>query len=214
MTPQPQQYNGESRADQPRDDLDVTYSIIRPSEYDELLEQINFGTGYYEDAELNMQMRNARRGLFTQIAFSNTLRKHAEQETKVKLADEGFAWWDSKDEETRIWESLDELSERDMAKYEGNGRTALLLERGEEIWSDLSRPDYSLSIEQAAALDAKANMSNFKPIFNHLAAIYHEQTKSKGARLIDNYFGRVRRQVVQGDPEKDDRKLLGRRNNS
>lgn len=208
MTPQPELHNGQKRQEQPRDDLDVTYSIIRPNEYDELLEQINFGTGYYEDAELNMQMRNARRGLFTTIAFSNTLRDHAERETKTKLADEGFRWYDEQKEEVQIWKPIDDADIDDELQV--RGRTAILLERGDEIWEELGRPQYSLSVEQAAALEAKANMSNFKPIFNHLAAIYHEQTKSKGARLIDNYFGRVKRQVLKGDDDEDARKLLGR----
>lgn len=212
MTPEPQSYNGNNRQEQPRDDLDVTYSIIRPSEYNELIEQINFGTGYYEDAELNMQMRNARRGLFATIAFSNTLREHAERETKTKLADEGFSWYDEQAEEVKMWKSIEEADIDD--ELEKRGRTAMLLERGEEIWEELGRPEYSLSVKQAAALDAKANMNNFKPIFNHLAAIYHEQTKSKGARLIDNYFGRVKRQVLQGDEDEDARKLLGKRRQS
>lgn len=212
--PQPQPHNVASTTTEPRDDLDVAFSIIRSSEYNELLEQIDFGTGYYEDAELRMQMRNVRKGLVADIAFSHTLRKHAERETKVKLADEGFQYYNEHMEEPRIWKPLDELDDDDVESRWGDepgGRTTTLLERGEEIWRDLARPEYSLSVEQAAALDAKASMSTFKPIFNHLAAIFHEQTKSKGARTQDNYFGRVKRQVLDGTNDEQERKLLGGR---
>lgn len=211
---QPQPYDAREQAPNgPQEDLDVAYSIISSSEYNELLEQINFGTGYYEDSELKMQMRNVRKGLVADIAFSRTLREHAEQETKVKLADEGFSYYNEDMNEPKIWKAMDELDEDDGPdSYHGDeaaGRTTALLRRGQEIWSDLARPGYSLSIEQAAALDSKASMATFKPIFNHLAAIYHEQTKSKGARTQDNYFGRVNRQELHGSGEGAASELLG-----
>ena len=212
---QPRRFNESAQQEQPRDDLDVAFSIIRSSEYDELLEQINFGTGYYSDKDLQMQMRNVRKGLVTNIAFSKTLRKHAERETKTKLADEGFSYYNESLEEPRIWKSYDEMNDPPESQYGdgAGGRTSALLARGEEIWEDMARPEYSLSIEQAAALDAKASMSNFKPIFNHLAALYHEQTKSKGARTQDNFFGRVKERVLEGDVDPNEsRKLLGRSN--
>ena len=210
---QPRRFNESAQQEQPRDDLDVAFSIIRSSEYDELLEQINFGTGYYSDKDLQMQMRNVRKGLVTNIAFSRTLRKHAERETKTKLADEGFAYYNESKDETQIWKPLDDLKDLPKSQYGAGagGRTTALLARGEEIWDEMSRPEYSLSIEQAAALDAKASMSNFKPIFNHLAALYHEQTKSKGARTQDNFFGRVKRNILEGDTDsKQAKNLLGR----
>ena len=201
---EPQRYDATKRqSNGPQDDLDVAYSIVSSSEYNELLEQINFGTGYYEDAELQMQMRNVRKGLVADIAFSRTLREHAEQETQVKLADEGFSYYNEELKEPKTWEPVDE------AAVGERGRTTALLERGREIWDELARPGYSLSIQQAAALDAKASMSTFKPIFHHLAAIYHDQTKSKGGRTQDNYFGRVNRQELHGNVPDGARSLLG-----
>lgn len=194
---------------EPRDNLDVAYSIIRPSEYNDLLRQINFGTGYYEDEELALQMSNVRKGLVTDIAFAPMLRKHAEQETKVKLADEGFSYFDGSMNEPKVWEPLDSVGGKWKRELEKQGRTAVLFDRGEEIWQELADPEYSLSIKQAAALDSKASLSTFKPIFNHLAAMYHELTKSKGARTQDNYFGRVNRHEMAGEePSERTRKLF------
>ena len=203
---QPQPHHATGTDNEPRDDLDVAFSIIRSSEYSDLLEQINLGTGYYDDEDIAMQMRNVRKGLITTIAFSETLRKRAVQETKVKLADEGFRFYDEFKDEPRVWKPLseDDIDER--------GRTTALFERGDEIWEALADPEYALSVEQAAALDEKTNLDPFKPIFSHLAAAYHETTKSKGARTQDNYFGRVRRNVVEGDADDVDASgFLGRR---
>jgi len=190
---------------EPRDSLDVAYSIIRSSEYSDLLEQINLGTGFYTEEDIAMQMRNLRKGLVTDIAFSESLRKRAVTETKVKLADEGFRFYDENRQEPRIWDSLtdEDVDER--------GRTTALRERGEEIWDALADPRYSLSIEQAAALDEKTSIDPFKPIFNHVAAVFHETTKSKGARTQDNYFGRVRRHEMQGDTDEAAKNGLLRR---
>ena len=189
---------------EPRDDLDVAYSIIRPSEYDDLLEQINFGTGYYDDNDLAMQMRNVRKGFVTDIAFSETLRKRAIQETKVKLADEGFSWYDEQADRLKQW---DPLTERDVGV---RGRTTKLFKRGEKIWSELDDPQYALSVEQAAAIHEKTGFDVFKPIFSMLAAAYHDTTKSKGGRTQDNYFGRVRRHETPNMNEAEKSHFLGR----
>ncbi|WP_423745101.1 hypothetical protein V5735_03485 (plasmid) [Haladaptatus sp. SPP-AMP-3] len=189
---------------EPRDDLDVAYSIIRSSEYSDLLEQINLGTGYYDDEDIAMQMRSVRKGLVTDIAFSETLRKRAIQETKVKLADEGFSFYNEREDKAEVWRPL---KDRDIDE---RGRTTALFERGNEIWNKLADSRYSLSIKQAAAIDDKTSLDPFKPIFNHLAAAYHETTKSKGGRTQDNYFGRVRRNEIEGDTETDTSAFLGR----
>lgn len=193
MQPQPHQPTGDDN--EPRDDLDVAYSIIRPSEYNDLLEQVNLGTGYYEDEDMAMQMRNIRKGIVTDMMFSETLRKRAIQETKVKLADEGFSFWNETKQEPKTWLPLDDKH------VDERGRTTALFERGEEIWSELADPKYALSVEQVAAIDEKTSLDPFKPIFHHLAAAYHESTKSKGARTQDNYFGRVKRRELQGDAD-------------
>ncbi|WP_049970768.1 hypothetical protein [Haladaptatus cibarius] len=202
MEAQPHQASGNDT--EPRDDLDVAFSIIRSSEYSDLLEQINLGTGYYDDEDIAMQMRSVRKGLVTDIAFSETLRKRAVQETKVKLADEGFSFYNEMKDEPQIWKPLDDDD------IDEHGRTTALFERGNEIWNALADSRYSLSVEQAAAIDEKTSLDPFKPIFNSLAAAYHETTKSKGARLQDNYFGRVRRNEIQDDADTDTSPLLGR----
>lgn len=207
MELEPQPHNASGTDTEPRDDLDVAFSIIRSSEYTELLEQINFGTGVYDESDIAMQMRNVRKGIITNVAFNETLRKRAVQETKVKLADEGFRFYDETSNEPKVWKPLSD------ADVDDHGRTTALFKRGEEIWASLADPKYSLSIEQAAALDEKTSLDPFKPIFHQLAAAYHEQTKSKGARTQDNFFGRVRKVLGDGEADEADGGFLGRRSN-
>lgn len=180
---------------EPRDDLDVAFSIIRSSEYSDLLEQVNLGTGVYADEDLAMQLRNIRSGLVMELSFSESLRKRAIQETKIKLADRGFAYYDEHADEVKQWPAVTEEG------TDEHGRTARLRERGDEIWEDLANPRYALSVEQVAAIDQMTGIDPFKPLPHHIAAAFHEATKSKGGRTQDNYFGRVRRNIVEGDAE-------------
>lgn len=178
--------------DEPRDDLDVANRFVSPTSYNELLELVNMGTGYYEDEDLRLQMRSFRKGLVADVAFDGALWERAVYETKVKLADEGFQYYyDTDADEPKSWAAFEEVAD----DYEG-GRTAALQERGEEIWDELSRPDKPLSDEQAAAMAEKASIQTFKPVFWQLLAAYHEASKSKDARTQDNFFGRVKKHLV------------------
>lgn len=194
---------------QPRDELDVANRFVQPTTYDELLQLVNLGTGYYEDEDLRLQMRSFRKGLVADLAFHGALWERAVYETKIKMADDGHSYFDPERGEkgtVRGWVAFDELDgDHD---YSGS-RTKALQERGEEIWNDLARPGETLSKYQAAALQEKTGMQTFKPVFWRLLAAYHESSKSKGARTQDNFFGRVKKQLVEGDDE-DVKTLLGR----
>src|SRR6056297_2361555 len=98
MQAERQQLRAESMSDQPRDELDVAHQIVGPSQYEELLQMVNLGTGFYEDADLDLQMRSFRKGLVADIAFDGALWERAKEETKVKLADEGFEHYNSRTE--------------------------------------------------------------------------------------------------------------------
>jgi len=190
--PRPDQ---QTRNEQPRDELDVAHQFVKPTSYDELLQMVNLGTGYYEDEDLRLQMRSFRKGLVADLAFDGALWERAVYETKIKLADEGYSYYDKEREKVRGWTSYDEA---DLETY-GGGRTAVLRERGEEIWGELAQPGTTLSEFQAAALQEKTGMQTFKPVFWRLLAAYHEASKSKGARTQDNFFGRVKKHMLEGE---------------
>ena len=54
---------------QPRDELDVAAEFVASSGYEELLQDLNIGTGNYSDEDLAMQMRSFRKGMVAAVAF-------------------------------------------------------------------------------------------------------------------------------------------------
>lgn len=194
----------DARPDEPRDELDVANRFVAPTTYDELLEKVNLGTGFYQDEDISLQLRNFRKGLIADTAFDGRLWDRAVYETKIKLADEGFSWYNEHKDTVEHWPAFEELSENE---YEG-GRTAALRERGDEIWSSLGDPHQALSDSQAAALSEKASLQTFKPVFWRLLAAYHEASKSKGARTQDNFFQRVKKVLDDSSASQQSKNIL------
>lgn len=207
MRPQRAQLQSNGGRDQARDELDVAHSIVGPTDYDELLERVQPGTSYYEDEDLRLQMRSFRKYLVTKVAFDTPLWERAVYETKIKLADEGFAYYDEANEEVKQWSAIEE----DDETLQEHGRTTALQKRGDEIWSELGRPDQTLSEEQAAAMAEKSGIDVFRPIFGSLVAGYNEMSKSREGRTQDNFFGRVKKHFVESDDDETSRRLLRRR---
>lgn len=175
----------------PRDELDVANRFVESTNYDELLEMVNLGTGYYEDEELELQMRSFRKGLVADVAFDGALWERAKYETKVKLADEGFRHYNETESEPKVFRPFEDVADDYSCRSTG------LVERGEEIWHDLAQPEEPLSEKQAAAMAEKTSVEAFKPVFWRMLAAYHEATKSKDARTQDNFFGRVKKNLVE-----------------
>ncbi|QGX95927.1 hypothetical protein EI982_14600 [Haloplanus rallus] len=185
---------------QPRDELDVAAEFVNSSGYEELLRDLNLGTGNYSPQDLAMQMRSFRKGMVAAVAFDSRLFDRAVYETKIKLADEGYQY---EDEEGRIikFDSFEDLD--DETVDEKGGRGPALRERGEKLWSRLAEPGVALSDAQAAALSQKVGIERFKPVFWRLMAVYHEGSKSRNARTQDNFFGRVKKHLVDDNSEAD-----------
>lgn len=181
----------------PRDELDVASAFVTPTSYEEVLQEVNLGTGNYDADDIAMQMRSFRSGLVADVAFNSVLLKRAIYETKIKLADEGFAYYDEKEDKVKQWSAIDESDESDA-----NGRTHALRERGEEIWDSLGRTNETMSQKQATALSKKVGIDRFKPVFWRMLAAYHEATKSRGARTQDNFFGRIKKRLTES-PDDD-----------
>jgi len=185
---------------QPRDELDVAAEFVASSGYEELLQDLNIGTGNYSDEDLAMQMRSFRKGMVAAVAFDGRLFDRAVYETKIKLADEGYQY---RDEDGAVLEidGIEAVDEEAIAENGGRGPT--LRERGERIWSRLAEPGQPLSDAQAAALSQKVGIERFKPVFWRLMAVYHEGSKSRNARTQDNFFGRVKKHLVDDSSDGD-----------
>jgi len=189
-----QRTNGQAKANgrpqDPRDELDVANEIISPSTYEDLLREVNLGTGVYDDEDVSMQMRSFRKGMIVDVAFDDVLFKRAIQETKIKLADNGFSHYNEYSEEVQHWDPItDDLVEE-------RGRTGALRYRGDEIWEALSEPGKAISEKQAAALAEFVGIDTLKPVFWRLLTAYHEASKSREGRTQDNFFQRVKKNLI------------------
>jgi hypothetical protein len=194
MNKQQQRTNGHAQSNGPsqgpRDELDVADEIVSPSTYEDLLQQVNLGTGVYDDEDVSMQMRSFRKGMIVDVAFDGVLFDRAIEETKIKLADNGFKHYNETREEVQVWDPVDEDRVEDL------GRTKALRKRGEEIWDQLSAPAQPISDKQAAALAEFVGIDTMKPVFWRLLAAYHEASKSREGHTQDNFFQRVKKNLV------------------
>jgi hypothetical protein len=181
-------------------DDDHIATVLKPPK-GELFEGTGFGLGNYDESLYWQQVRGFRKALVAHLAFADTLHKRAIAETKLKLAKEGFSYVNDR-QETKKWKAWDELDDGEKAESKWadcDGQT--LQQRGEEIWSDMASPFESLTEEQRAALKAKAGVDDrFVSVFESLQDMRHEGSRSKGARLLDNFTtaAQVLRQDASG----------------
>lgn len=175
MQAQRQTQNGQSaNGHGPQDGYDIQAEILRSSEDNPLLENTNLGLGNYDEGYMWQQIRSYRKGLFAYIAFSRVLTHRAIHETKVALAREGFSYYDETTDEVKQWASI---SNEDNRKD--------VLERGEDIWDDLERPNEALSKKQVAAIVKKTGIdTDWVPVNWQMVSGRHEVSRSQDAELI------------------------------
>lgn len=178
----------------PRTELEAANEIIGPTSYEDLLQEVNLGTGNYDDDDISMQMRSFRSGLVAEIAFSEVIYERAIYETKIALAESGFTFYDEESSTVKQWDPAD-LEDADKPRYK------LLQERAEEIWEEIGKNNEVLSEMQATALAQEVGIDEFRPVFWRMLAAYHETTKSRGGRTQDNFFGRVKKRLTDSDDD-------------
>ncbi|WP_225334254.1 hypothetical protein [Halomicrobium urmianum] len=186
----------------PRDGLDVYGKAIDSSEVDEFLDDNNLGLGYYEDGERWQQVESYRYGMFGASAFGDRIIDRAVEETKRKLALEGEAFYDERAETPRAIEGWEDLDEDDR---EEKDRRRFIERKGEEIWKALSDEQRREALETATGVDQR-----WTPPHWRMVAVRHETSRSRGARLLDNLFGRESVKRIMDETEDKGRSLLRR----
>lgn len=202
--------NGSGRPDRrPEDELDLQKEVLDSSSIDPLLEEENLGTGNYHDAEMWQQVESYRNGLYATAAFQRILSERAKEETKTKLALYGWelsdpetgrvyqweGWEDmTPDRRRQIWSDEDELNQ-DPDDYD---RRRWIRRRGESVLSSI----YELRDKDRhfyPAVEALQELSGWEgdwsPAHYRMLMTRHEVSRSRGARLLDNFFGRVKEQI-------------------
>lgn len=178
--------NDGNARDGPVNELDMYNRAVEPPVDDEFLGSMNLGLGYYSRKEYWQQIESFRRGLYADAAFRRPLNHRAIKEAKRAM---GLEAWEKLDE--------DEREEKDRRRF--------IRAKGEEKWQNLmpskTASEYSTQQEreeeaarrrrQAIEEYAESDIG-FTPPHWRMIMARHEASRSRGARLLDNLFGRVR----------------------
>ena len=189
----------------PNSELDI-YAQVLDDASDKDAVAGNLGLGNYEKAEFWQQVQSYYDGLYAVEAFAERLGDRAREECKRELADHGFDWDNGDGTTTHLvgWRDLtdEERAEKDRRRY--------LEARGEELWDQLD------TRRRRNAVAELTNVSeSWRPPHLRMLEMRHEASRSVGARLIDNVFGRVSRTEVKDETSGENNGALARfrRNN-
>ena len=169
-------------AQSPGSMLEIYMHALNNSTADDFLDTINLGVGNYEDAEYWQQMESFKDGMFADAAMTDKIVRRAKLETKKRMVDAIYS-----ESESRILNGVSYPDPGDMSKRQ------YLEEEMEEVWRNLGDPsrDYDREEHQAWLVSACTDIDpDWTPPHWRMLKARHEASRSKGARLIDNLFGR------------------------
>lgn len=185
---------GQERQSGPASELDAIDSVVNESSNDVAFDDINFGVGVYSNSEYWQQAESFKKGMYERKAFRRKIMSRAVWEAKRgEVRDE----WDSLDEDAR---------EREYGSF-----SAYVDAEGDRIWAELSDDQKSNALEQHAGIS-----QDWTPNHWRMAYARHELSRSKGGRLLDDFFGVIQKTLYQAsDKAKDTMAAIsGRRGSS
>jgi len=175
---------GQSPRQQPSTEIDLYDEAVHPTVDDDFLQGNNLGLGNYTNSEYWQQVQSFAQGLFGDSAFGRLITDRAIDETKRKLATEGWSYTTEKGDKTEF----DPWTERN--KWDDHQRRQAIRERGEDIFQKLSDE------RKLEAVSDKVGLRNWTPPQWRMLMMRHEGSRSRGARVLDNLFGRIREERV------------------
>jgi len=178
-----QQQEGTSRSES-----EVYDKALQSPGVDDFLQSENLGLGYYSDAERWQQVESYRFGLFGDRVFAEPLIDRAIEETKRQLAVKGKSFYDEEANAPRSvkgWEELSEKEKRQKKRDDRIDKRRWIDQQGSEIWKKLSDQQRRVALEIATGVDRKWTPPQWRMLMAR-----HETSRSRGARLLDNVFGR------------------------
>jgi hypothetical protein len=186
--PKPQSpTNGQRPASSgPNDRLDIYQEAIESTVDDELLDEVLLGLGNYEESEYWQQVESFRSGLFASEAFTRRIRERAIQDTKQRIAKEGIEWVEDRGDGVAVDRSLHGWRQLPADERERFDRRRWLDKRAEYVWEQLPE-----RVRINEIVDRLGAQPEWTPPHWRMMMMRHEASRSKGARLMDNLFGRV-----------------------
>jgi len=188
MTKRRPDFENSGQDDSSRTELDVYDKALRSPGVDGFLESENLGLGYYDDAERWQQIESYRFGLFGDRVFSEPLIDRAIDETKRQLALKGTNFYDSEAQAPASltgWDELTDDEKKSLKREERIDKRRYIEQQGEQLWKNMTDRQRKEAIEIATQMDRKWTPPQWRMLMAR-----HETSRSRGARLLDNVFGR------------------------
>lgn len=169
----------------PGSELDLYEMVVDSTVDDEFLSRNRLGLGFYSNREFWQQTESYKQGMYGDAAFARRLIERAIAETVTELGLNGYSYYDEDEGKVELPKGWNDLDENDQ---EDEDRRRFVRKRGKRIWRKL--PDR----EKMEALEEMTGISEgWVPPHWRMLQMRHEASRSRGARLIDNFFQRVRR---------------------
>jgi len=183
------QYGIEDKARQggPPSELELYETAVESGADDQFLGSINLGLGNYTAREQWQQVESYTRGMYAESAFGRQLFERALLETQVHLGLHGHTYFDiNRDREVSKdgWLDLDD--------QDSENRRDWILNRGQKTWDRLPDEEKKDLLAEIAGFEG-----SWIPPYWRMMQVRHETSRSKGARLLDNLFGRVKQFLDQ-----------------
>lgn len=188
----------------PSSELEIYRDVLASTNSDQFLSETNFGLGNYSDSEMWQQIESYEKGMFADAAFGDRLLNRAIEQTKTQLALNGIEYQTEEGKVSKLgWVDLDAEDRKELWENKKEDRRRFVDRRKEEIWDDLPAPVKESALEEVTGLT-----SSWTPPFWRMMTARHEASRSRGARLQDNFFNRVTELKGQA-VEQAKRKLAG-----
>ena len=176
----------------PSSELEIYDTVVDPGVDDSFLDRVNMGLGNYADGEYWQQVESFADFLYAESAFKDLLIERAIDETKTELALEK-------------WRELDEAGELpDLgADHEYRSRQAWIEAKKAEIWESLEDEERLDELKEIAGISR-----TWTPPHGRMLMMRHETSRSREARLLDNFFGRKTEKEIKDTTDPETRKRL------
>lgn len=192
---------GGDELSQANEQIDLYDRAVGQTVTDETLGQTNVGLGNYDQDWLWMQVESYRKWLFTDAALSEPVNRRV---VDYALTQAAMEQWDRRDDEERRDHWQAELQPSEGYQMD---RSRWLEHKKAHLWAE----PYDVEADNGVGdMEARNELRddrreelireyapgdlNWTPPFGEMLKMRHEASRSLGARLIDNLFGRVTRE--------------------
>ena len=185
--------------------------MVDSTAVDPFLDRQNLGLGNYKEREMWQQVESYRHGMYATAAFRRVIDERAIREAQTEMAISGYSLihpetgseirlkgWDemTQAEREETWAELRNSPDERMDRRRWISRRGVQLYEKLEKMSDAEERRWPAS---EALKELAGHSGSWDPAHNRMLMALHETSRSRGAQLLDNVFGRVKEHVSQGN---------------